>query len=311
MAKGNFDNFDQDNDIDLVTKKKNPAVLGFLIFVSVVGVIALLIWTVVIPLLNKNLSNIGIKSVNEFIDFYKEINGYVAEGEVVKNPYSYSDYVSAYEKFINDDLKIFKNNEVVSDISEEKIDEYKEDGYPVYSPVKLKDRELAALIANALKSENLIKQLDVEIIETYKLSLEVKEFTIGKGVDESFTFKVVGKISLKDVASTLPWPYNGMIPDNIYVTVQSEITYLEDGAHFRNCEIKVNKVSENTNRIIIDVVNSQIKDENVEPLTLEGLSEELSRIVYARIENFASLLDGNIRIILDEEDNVLFELSRN
>lgn len=311
MRKKDFNNLDEENSSDLVTKKKNPAVFGLLIFFAVIGVIALLVWVVVLPVINKNLSNIGIKSVNDFIDFYKEINEYVYEGDVVTNPFGPSDYNTAYASFVDSNLTIFEDDIEPSDISEEKIDEYKEIGFPNYGTIVLSGKQLASLISNALKNENLIKQLDVEIIEKYKLSLEIKELTVNTVHDQSdvFEIKTVGKISLKDVANSLPWPYNGMVPDSIYITVKSKIKYDEENVTFSNCEIKINKISDETQKIVIDVINSQIKDKDVKPITIEELSENVNKIIYEKLESFASLLSGKIKIVLNSENEAIFELN--
>lgn len=296
-------------------KKRSPAFVGLIAFLSVVAVIIVLVWAVLIPLLNKNLSNIGINSVNDFIDFYKDINKYVAEEEVVDKPFESTDYANAYDEISDAGLDIFKDDEQVSDIDETKIDEYKESGFIDYGSIKLTDKQLAALFSNALKNKNLIEQLDVKIIEKYNLQLEVKELSIKKITKEDdaendyFGFKTVGKVSLKEVASTLPWPYNGMIPDLVYVTIESTIKYSEDKVKFENCQIQINKVSEETKSIIIDVINSQIKDDETEPVTLDSLSKYLNELVYSKIENFAKILNGKIKMVLDENDVAFFEIS--
>lgn len=310
MAKKEKDNLSQQNSTDLVTQKKNPAIFGLFIFFVVVVVIFLVVITVVIPAINKNLNNIGIKSVNEFVDFYKEVNRYTPESDVVKNPYSANDYNNACETFIDGGLDIFDGSGSLVKISEEKIEQYSEEGFPEYTPITLTGSELASLISNALKNKNIIKDLNIELIERYNLSLEIKELTIKNTNEENaFDFKAVGKISLRDVALTLPWPYNGMIPDEIYVAVSSKIKYDEEITTFENCEIKINNISKKTHQTIIDVINSQIKDKNIKPLTLGDLSENINKIIYEKIESFASLLSGKIKIVLSENNEVLFEIT--
>lgn len=308
-------NFEDEVTNETFKKKKNPAFLGLLIFLLVVGVLITLIFTVIVPILNKNLSNIGIKSVDEFISFYKEINAYVAESDVVSDPFGEEDYAEAYTVLMDSNLEIFTDDEKASDISGEKIEEYKEIGFPDFGSITLTGKELASLISNALKNENLIKEMDVEIIEKYKLSLEIKELTIKKQENllddekDYFSFNAVGKVSLKEVAQSLPWPYNGMIPDNVYVTIKSTISYEDDSAIFSNCEIKINQISKETHQIIIDVINSQIKDKDLEQVMLDSLSEYLNSFIYGKIQNFAEMLSGKIRIVLNEENVAMFEIS--
>lgn len=310
MAKREKENLDQKNVTDLVTQKKNPAILGLFIFFSVIAVIVLVVITVIIPTINKSLNNIGIKSVNEFVDFYKEVNRYTPESDVVKNPYSTDDYENACETFIDVGLDIFDGSGSSAKISEEKIEQYIEEGFPEYTPITLTSSELASLMSNALKNKNIIKDLNVELIEKYSLLLEIKELTVESADEENaFNFKAVGKISLKGVAQSIPWPYNGMIPDEIYVAVSSIITYEDEITKFENCEIQINNVSKKTHQTIIDVINSQIRNKDIEPLTLDGVSENINKIIYEKIESFAALLSGKIKIVLSENDEVLFEFT--
>ena len=295
------------NNESVVDKKSGRgflyATVGFLVAIII---ISLLIVFVAVPMLNKSLNKVGISSIDEFVGFYRELNKYVSEEDMVKNKYSSTDYSSAYKKFIDNGLDVFKNNSKVSDLDVESFELLDYSEFEASGGVKLTDKELASLLENALSSDKAIENLGIEIINTYNLNLEIKEISISKNLDndllECYNFVMVGKISLTDIVKSLPWPFNGILPESIYVLTECVIQYTSDGYHFLKHGININNMSRTYHQTIVNVINSQIKGTDIKPFSLEGFSEDLNKIVYKRIERFAENLNSSIVIFEDFEN---------
>lgn len=300
----------QNQNKNEVQNAKNGGGRGFLYatagFLVAIIIISLAIIFIAVPMLNKRLNKMGIESIDEFVGFYRELNKYVSEDDMVENKFSSTDYKSAYDKFNSVGLNVFKNNLQTSDLDVNVFETFDYSEFELNEEVNLTDRELAALLENALKNDKLVETLGIELINKYKLNLEIKEISISKntqkGLLECYNFVMVGKVSLGEVVKSLPWPFNGILPDSVYVLIESVIQYTADGYSFVQHGININNMSRTSHQTIVNVINSQIKDKDIEPFSLEGFSQDLSRIVYNRIESFAENLHCSITIFEDYEN---------
>lgn len=280
---------------------------GILTFFCVLLILCLIVvgvcFLVVVPQINKTLNQLGIKDIKEFITFYRELNNHVNESEIITHPYTDnikkadSDYTLAYNAFTNAGLKIFESDTEVSNVNPEKFDSLDYSNFEVAGYVDLTDKQMAALLNNALSNSNFLEALGINIIEEYDVGLEIKQIYLKANADGSFTIDAVFKADLAEFSYSMPWPFNGVLPNTIYVVSNGVFTLDENGeANFSTNKVNVNNMSSMSQQVAINVVNSLIKNEDVEEVSLSKLAESMNRLIYNKISQFAEKLNSSLSV---------------
>ncbi len=292
---------------------------GILTFFSALLILCLIVvgvcFFVIVPQINKTLNQLGIKDLKEFITFYRELNNYVDEGDIITHPYTQSltdevsDYTLAYNALTNVGLKIFESDSEVSNVNPEKFDSLDFSSFESAVYVDLTDKQMASLLNNALNNNNFLETLGINIIEEYDVGLEIKQIHLKANSDGSFNMVAVFKANLSEFSYNMPWPFNGVLPNTIYMVTEGKFSLNADGsANFESYKINVNDMSPASQQVAVNVVNSLIENEDIEQVTLDGLAEKMNKLIYDKIAQFAEKLHSNLSVV-NSAGGPLFRLS--
>lgn len=288
----------------------------FLGFFMVLVLLFSVVMFAIIPAINKNLSNLGVSSIDEFISFYQDLNRYVHEDDIIKNGFTEvgpkSDYQLAYNKLMAAGINVFEDDGLIaSNIAVSKFDT---NDYSAYEAdpdgVELTDREYAALLNNALRREDFTEKLNITLIDEYQLNIHIKEISLKKSADGNFIMTTVLRLKLTELLKKIPEFFRSLFPDTIYVLTESIITYNDlNESEILEYGINVNNMSKKSHETAVKILNKQYVAEDKENFTLQKFSEDLNDILLEKTEAFAGQIHSVVKIIekttIDEDNPAL------
>ena len=223
--------------------------------------------------INKKYDIDILNNVNQLKKLSKEVK----KEEILTNPYSNDDMVSIEEE-INKSIE----NLVSGDL---------ENGFEINFDqaadfnnlsIKLKDRQLAALINNLIEKQNFG---EISIGEfTFKFQLEQIDFL--NIIDNSVELNVIISINVSDLKEKLSFPFNlikSYIPNIFYVSSKSKLVHQQEPFSYLNEPLGLS-----LNLLSIDESKELMK--TLDFLFDFGTNEEFNQIIN---DTFIDLLIGN------------------
>ncbi len=272
-------------------KKKNPRILGrvFALLAIVLAVFVGGYFFLDLAIIPKYFGKYGISDVPDLVGVVTSLYKSPNEKKFILNPHTSQDLTSAISTLQSANYKIDDDGTITED-------DFKGD-----TPVKLTDREAAALcdqiiengiLMDALPNLNYLNMINISILEvviTPDKETETQEKHFYEKANMSFVAKLDTKDIREQIAEQMDTPIfllNMIVPDNLYFSVSYDIDLAENTEErVSNASIAINGRTSKQSEILMNLLIEFIFPPEDE-MNLENFTTAFGDIVLQGIDVF-------------------------